>query len=84
MCFYGFWCSSSWLSLQSSNVGETQSAQKFRIVSFTEFLPYKKGPVCETKKASYEFGQPMKRGFEGPDSNGNADLLVRPKDEYGL
>ena len=35
MCFYGFWCSSSWLSLQSSNAGETQSAQKFRTVSFT-------------------------------------------------
>ena len=32
--------------------------------------------VWETEKASYEFGQPMKRGFEGPDSNGNADLLV--------
>ena len=43
-----------------------------------------KGPVWETEKASYEFGQPMKRGFEGPDSNGNADLLVRSKDKYGL
>ena len=34
--------------------------------------------IKETYKATYEFGQPMKRGFEGPDSNGNADLLVRP------
>ena len=25
----------------------------------------------------------MKRGFEGPDSNGNADLLVRSEDKVG-
>ena len=42
MCFYGFWCSSSWLSFQSSNVGETQSAQKFRIVSLTSVASMEK------------------------------------------